>query len=152
MQSNTLKRAPSIENYNTCDISMGFSFKYLNWSCLLSSVSQLWKVQKLRWLNFEVVVNMLSFSIYSFKKFFNWVLCDYSIGQYPLKCKCEDFTLWNVFLISRSRNIFVLVKFMDEEMTSCFVLSENFDVFKGRGGEMLCSWLMTLILVHAVLC
>lgn len=148
MQSSTLKRAPSIENYNTRDISMGFSFKYLNWSCLLSSVSQLWKVQKLRWLNFEVVVNMLCHFLFIVLKSSS-IEC---IGQYPLKCKCEDFTLWNVFLISRSRNIFVLVKFMDEEMTSCFVLSENFDVFKGRGGEMLCSWLMTLILVHAVLC
>lgn len=46
----------------------------------------------------------------------------------------------------------MFVKFMDEEMISCFVLLENFDVFKGRGGEMLCSWLMILIFVYVVFC
>lgn len=45
---------------------------------------------------------VVSFSIYSFKKFFNWVLCDYSIGQYPLKCKCEceDLILCEMYFLS----------------------------------------------------
>lgn len=32
---------------------------------------------------------VMSVSIYSFKKFFNWVLHDDSLSLYPLKCKCD---------------------------------------------------------------